>query len=166
MKREGRKTSVVVRHGDRCSSKQFVFSSVRVRDRTKKRERGKTSVVVCRLSSSVVRVLQAHRLLSLFLSHFSLHLSCLFWHNPPPPRAPVAVKFPTPGTITASSGLFSLPPFQFSFKKKNPISSSFLFAFPPRHPLSVVISNPSCVCFFFLFVCPRFCFLVFKSLFF
>lgn len=85
MKREGGKTSVIVRRGGRCSSKQFVFSSVRVRDRTKKRERGKTSVVVCRLSSSVVRVLQAHRLLSLFLSHFSLHLSCLFWHNPLPP---------------------------------------------------------------------------------
>ncbi len=55
--------------------------------------------------------------------------------------------------------------FSVLFQEKNPISSSFLFAFPPP-PASVVISNPSCVCSFFFFFCPCFCFLVFKSLFF
>jgi hypothetical protein len=163
MKREGGKTSVVVRRGGRCFSKQFVFSSVRVRDRTKKRERGR------RAWSSVV----CHRLSSGFFKPIVFFLSfCLIF----PSISPVSSDTirPPPGTRRSKISnswyhycikwLVLSSAFSVLFQEKN---SHFILLFICFSPLpSVVISNPSCVCSFFLFLCPCFCFLVFKSLFF
>lgn len=106
----------------------FVCPCARKNEETREREdeRGRlSSVIVCRQGSS-----SPSSSFSLSVSFFPPSLLSLLTQSAP--RAPVAVKFPTPGTITASSGLFSLPPFQFCFKKKIPFPPPFYLLFPPR----------------------------------